>query len=43
LWRERFSGVRSWIKKYGSLGSEWCSKVVSDPYGVSIWKHIRRG
>jgi len=43
LWRERFSSVRSWIKKYGSLVGGWCSKTVFGPYGVSLRKHIRRG
>jgi hypothetical protein len=29
--------------KYGSLWGGWCSKVDKGPYGVSVWKYIRRG
>jgi hypothetical protein len=29
--------------KYVSMRSEWCSTKVVGTYGVSIWKHIRRG
>ena len=27
--------------KYGSLWGGWCSKVVTGPYGVILWKNIR--
>ena len=30
-------------KKYGNLANGWCSKVVTRPNGVSLWKHISRG
>ena len=29
--------------KYGSLGGGWCSKAGTGPYGVSVWKFIRKG
>jgi hypothetical protein len=29
--------------KYGILWGGWCSKVAKGPYGVSVWKFIRRG
>jgi len=29
--------------KYGSTRGGWCSKEVGDPFGVGVWKHIRRG
>jgi hypothetical protein len=28
--------------KYDSLGGGWCSKEVVGPYGVRVWKSIRR-
>jgi hypothetical protein len=28
--------------KYGSSWGGWCSDVIWGPYGVSLWKHIRR-
>jgi hypothetical protein len=30
-------------KKYGSLVGRWCTKGLTGTYGVSLWKHIRRG
>ncbi len=29
--------------KYGSLVGVWCTNIVSGPYGMSLWKCIRRG
>uniref|UniRef100_A0A2N9FEZ8 Reverse transcriptase domain-containing protein n=1 Tax=Fagus sylvatica TaxID=28930 RepID=A0A2N9FEZ8_FAGSY len=29
--------------KYGGLWGGWCSNSVLDPYGKSLWKHIRKG
>ena len=29
--------------KYGSVRGGWCSLPVTGPYGVSVWKFIRRG
>jgi hypothetical protein len=29
--------------KYDSLSGGWCSKEVEGPFGVGVWKHIRRG
>jgi hypothetical protein len=29
--------------KYGSMRGGWCSKEVGGPYGVGVWKCIRRG
>jgi hypothetical protein len=29
--------------KYGSVRGGWCSLLVTGPYGVSVWKFIRRG
>ena len=28
---------------YGSLWGGWCSKFGTGPYGVSVWKFIRKG
>lgn len=28
--------------KYNSMRGGWCSKVVGGPYGVGVWKCIRR-
>ena len=28
---------------YNSLSSGWCSKEIARPFGVGVWKHIRRG
>jgi hypothetical protein len=30
-------------KQYDSMVGGWCSNVVIEPYGMSLWKHIRRG
>jgi hypothetical protein len=40
---ERLFGDKSWIKNMAVWQAGWCSKVVTRPYGVSLWKHIRRG
>jgi hypothetical protein len=29
--------------KYGSVRGGWCSLPVTGPYGVSVWKFIRKG
>lgn len=29
--------------KHGESWGGWCSNEVSEPYGVGLWKHIRRG
>jgi hypothetical protein len=29
--------------KYDEQEGGWCSKEVLGPYGVGLWKHIRRG
>ena len=29
--------------KYEDHDGGWCLKEVSGPYGVGLWKHIRRG
>jgi hypothetical protein len=41
LWKEMLFGNRLWIKKYSTLADSRCFEVVG-PYGVSLWKHIRR-
>jgi hypothetical protein len=28
--------------KYDSLGGGWCSKELAGPYGVGVWKSMRR-
>jgi len=28
--------------KYDSMRGGWCSKEVEGPYGVGVWKRIRR-
>jgi hypothetical protein len=30
-------------EKYVSLSGGWCSKDIVGPFGVAVWKHIRRG
>jgi hypothetical protein len=46
LWRYTVEREAFWQlvmdKKYGSVASGWCSNNVIEPYGVSLWKHIRR-
>jgi hypothetical protein len=29
--------------KYGSDVGGWCTNAMTEPYGVSLWKFIRRG
>jgi hypothetical protein len=29
--------------KFGSLSGGWCSMEVVEPFGLRVWKHIRRG
>jgi hypothetical protein len=47
IWRfsqERNALWRSVIEvKYASVRGGWCSLPVTGPYGVSVWKFIRRG
>jgi hypothetical protein len=45
---EVFSGAQCFVEigdevKYGSVKGGWCSLPVTGPYGVSVWKFIRRG
>jgi hypothetical protein len=46
LWRYAIDSEALWSKvikeKYEKDGG-WCSKEVSGPFGVGLWKHIRRG
>jgi hypothetical protein len=47
IWRfsqERDALWRSVIEvRYGSVRGDWCSLPVTGPYGVRVWKFIRRG
>jgi hypothetical protein len=47
LWRyatDREAYWRNVIEiKYESMEGDWCTKQVERPFGVGIWKHIRRG
>jgi hypothetical protein len=47
LWRyatEREAYWRSVVEvKYGCNNGGWCTNVVEGPYGVGVWKQIRRG
>ena len=47
LWRYATEREALWHKiikaKYEDQDGGWCSKEVSGPYGVGLWKHIRRG
>jgi hypothetical protein len=47
LWRYATEREALWYKiikaKYEDQDGGWCSKEVSGPYGVGLWKHIRRG
>jgi hypothetical protein len=42
-----FMGERLWKvvvdTKFGGTWNGWCSNEVYGPYGVQLWKHIRRG
>lgn len=29
--------------KYGSMWGGWCSNPIQGPYGMSLWKTIRKG
>ena len=47
LWRDRTDWEALWRQiveaKYGEMWGGWCSDVGKGPYGVSLWKYIRRG
>jgi hypothetical protein len=47
LWRYVTEREALWHKiikaKYEDQDGGWCSKEVSGPYGVGLWKHIRQG
>uniref|UniRef100_A0A2N9IC54 Reverse transcriptase domain-containing protein n=1 Tax=Fagus sylvatica TaxID=28930 RepID=A0A2N9IC54_FAGSY len=47
IWRYAREKEALWRKivdlKYGGLWGGWCSNSVLDPYGKSLWKHIRKG
>jgi hypothetical protein len=47
LWRYATEREALWRvvveAKYDSLSGGWCSKEVVGPFGVGVWKHIRRG
>uniref|UniRef100_A0A2N9FMM0 Reverse transcriptase domain-containing protein n=1 Tax=Fagus sylvatica TaxID=28930 RepID=A0A2N9FMM0_FAGSY len=47
LWRYGLEREALWRlvvdAKYGSLWGGWCSKSGKGPYGVSVWKFIRKG
>jgi hypothetical protein len=47
LWRIAKEGEAWWKKlvevKYDMMRGDWCSKEVGGPYGVGVWKCIRRG
>ena len=46
LWRYAMEREAYWRKvveaKYGSMEGDWCTKQVEMPFGVGVWKHIRR-
>ena len=46
MWRYGIERDALWRRvveaKYGSLWGGWCSKEVRGPYGVGLWKNIRR-
>jgi hypothetical protein len=46
LWRYATESEALWCiikEKYEEQDGGWCSKEVSRPFGVGLWKHIRRG
>ena len=47
LWRYATEPIALWRwvvdSKYGSQWRGWCSNHSREPYGVSLWNHIRRG
>uniref|UniRef100_A0A2N9FVR5 Reverse transcriptase domain-containing protein n=1 Tax=Fagus sylvatica TaxID=28930 RepID=A0A2N9FVR5_FAGSY len=47
LWRYGCDREAFWRRvveaKYGSLWGGWCSNDIRGPYGVSLWKNIRKG
>ena len=44
-WFEVCSGLKINLSKFEivSMGDGWCSDLGKGPYGVSVWKFIRRG
>jgi hypothetical protein len=47
LWRFAMERSSFWRRvvdiKYGTMRGGWCSKDVGEPYGVGVWRCIRRG
>ena len=47
LWRYRRETTHLWRRgiesKYGNNWGGWCTKKVSIPYGISLWRTIRQG
>jgi hypothetical protein len=40
---ERVAYWRLIVEFKWRINGGWCTKVVESPYGVDVWKHIRRG
>ena len=47
LWRYGMETDALWRRvieaKYGNIWGCWCTKKVTSPYGVSLWRYIRSG
>ena len=47
LWRYGMETDALWRRvveeKYGNIWGGWCTKKVTNPYGVSLWRYIRSG
>ena len=47
LWRYGMETDALWRRvieaKYGNIWGGWCTKKVTSPYGVSLWRYIRSG
>ena len=47
LWRYGMETDVLWRRvievKYGNIWGSWCTKNVTSPYGVSLWRYIRSG
>ena len=47
LWRYGLETDALWRRvieaKYGNILGDWCTKKVTSPYGVNLWRYIRNG
>ena len=47
LWRYGIETDALWRRvievKYGNIWGGWCTKKVTSPYGVNLWRYIKNG